>query len=525
MNCAAAAPGPAVSPNVQAQTASGRRHAVVSGHPLATEHALAVLDAGGNVIDAAIAGAATLTVVLPHACSPGGDLFALLHRDGVTHGINGSGASPAHLPAGLPPEKLAGGALSCAVPGVVGAWEAMHARFGTLPWLQLFAQAVATARSGFTPSPDLLAARRVFDAGVRGDPGCNALYGEVAEGRPLLQAALGATLEQIAREGACALYQGAIGERLCAAVQERGGVLAREDLAAYRPKSVDALEYTYRGHAVRAMPPNSYGLYMLLQLAALEGVDLGALPRGTAARVACLIRAARAAFNAGDAYVLDPAKAPDAREAFAADRLRALRDAVRTQGDSLAGASRANGTAVISVADAAGNGITLVQSVFMPFGAMVADTATGIVINNRLLGFSTEPGHPNAPGPRKRPAHTLNPVIVVKDGRLRFLMGTPGGSGQTLTLTQVLTHCVDDGLGLAEAIAAPRWSMDLKGNALIEPEMATGTLEALAAQGIAARDAGSQRSFFGSAECIAFEPDGTLTAAADFRRDAHAGAA
>ena len=510
---------------MNAQSATGRRHAVVSGHPLATEHALAVLADGGNVVDAAIAGAATLTVTLPHACSPGGDVFALVHHDGRTHGINGSGTAPAKLPAGLPPEKLAGGALSIGVPGALGGWETIHQRFGKLPWQTLFARAVAAARAGFTPSPDLLAARRVFDTGVRGDPGCNALYGALREGERLKQPALGDTLEEIAREGARAFYQGAIGERVCATVQARGGVLSREDLAAFRPVDVAPIETTYRGHTVRAMPPNSYGLYMLLQLAALEGIDLSAEPRGSASRIACLIRAARAAFAAGDAYVLDPARAPDVQEAFSAERVQALRDAVRTRGDSRAGASPSNGTAVISVADAAGNGITLVQSVFMPFGAMVADTATGIVMNNRLLGFATDPAHPNAPAARKRPAHTLNPAMVIRDGRLRWLMGTPGGSGQTITLTQVLTHCVDDGLGLADAITAPRWSMDLKGNALVEPEAERGIIESLVALGITARDAGAQRSFFGSAECIAFEPDGTLVAAADFRRDAHAGAA
>ena len=480
---------------------------------------------GGNVVDAAIAGAATLTVTLPHACSPGGDVFALVHRDGVSYGLNGSGTAPAKLPAGLAPEQLAGGALSIGIPGVVGGWEAMHTMFGSMPWRDLFAGAVALTRRGFAPSPDLVAGRRAFDAGVRADPGTAAIYGSMLDpGATLVQPALGDTLDTIAREGAFAFYEGDIGRSMCDAIRSRGGVLDRADLAAYMPLWVEPIETTYRGHTVRAMPPNSYGLFMLLQLAALEGIDLSAEPRGSASRIACLIRAARAAFAAGDSYVMDPANAPRVSDALGEKSRRALRDAMRTRGDSRAGASPSNGTAVISVADAAGNGITLVQSVFMPFGAMVADTATGIVMNNRLLGFATDPAHPNAPAARKRPAHTLNPAMVIRDGRLRWLMGTPGGSGQTITLTQVLTHCVDDGLGLADAITAPRWSMDLKGNALVEPEAERGIIESLAALGITARDAGAQHSFFGSAECISLEPDGTLVAAADFRRDAHAGA-
>jgi gamma-glutamyltranspeptidase/glutathione hydrolase len=202
-----------------------------------------------------------------------------------------------------------------------------------------------------------------------------------------------------------------------------------------------------------------------------------------------------------------------------------LRAALDREPAGVADAPRGLGTAVLSVADGDRNGVTIVQSIFAPFGSCVADRTTGIVLNNRLLGFSQVPGHPNRAAPGKRPAHTLNPVMVFEGGKLRFLLGTPGGSGQTITLTQVLTNMLDLGLDLKEAIAAARWSMDLQGNFTLEHDMDPDLPARLAVVGVAARMATkTQRYFFGSAECIAIDASGGLTAAADFRREAAAAA-
>jgi gamma-glutamyltranspeptidase len=508
------------------QIAHGRKAAVVAGHPLASAVALDIRRAGGTTVDAAVAGAAVLAVVLPHACTLGGDCFALVHAGGQLYGMNGSGLSPAGLPANARGEQLARGPLSCSTPGVVGAWEAMHRRFGAMPWAEVLGPAIAMARDGVSVSSEFVAGARDYVTELSADPGCSELF--LKDGEPwhsgdvLRQPALAQTLESIAANGADEFYHGWVAGHLCDTVAELGGALTPDDLALYEPLWVDPLHYEYRGHKVCVMPPNSYGLAMLLQLAALHGTRLSAL--GSVERLRLLIKAAEAAFRVARPVLADPAVvAGRLADALGPSMIADLRAALDREPAGVADAPRGLGTAVISVADGDRNGVTIVQSIFAPFGSCVADRTTGIVLNNRLLGFSQVPGHPNRAGPSKRPAHTLNPVMAFEDGKLRFLLGTPGGSGQTITLTQVLTNMLDLGLDLKEAIAAARWSMDLQGNFTLEHDMDPDLPARLAVVGVAARMATrTQRYFFGSAECIAIDATGALTAAADFRREAAA---
>ena len=184
--------------------------------------------------------------------------------------------------------------------------------------------------------------------------------------------------------------------------------------------------------------------------------------------------------------------------------------------------SNQGGTAVISVADPEGNGITLVQSVFTPFGSAVADAETGIVLNDRMIGFTMEPGHPNEVAPGKRPAHTLNPVMVMEGERLRFLLGTPGGPGQTVTLTQVLSNLVDLKMNISEAVHTPRWSQGRQGEPLVEADVPDDVVATLEAAGIPVSTIEGGSPFFGSAEGIEIGSDGVLRGAADHRREAFA---
>jgi len=479
-------------------------------------------------VDAAIAGAASLAVVLPHACTLGGDCFALVHNSGELHGLNGSGRSPAALPTNAKPEQLARGPLSCSTPGVVGAWGAMHRRFGCMPWGDVMQRAITLARDGVPASQEFVAGTTDYLDELRHDPGCGSLFLDgdkpYRKGDIFRQPALARALEAISVGGTDEFYRGWIGQHVCEMIAQRGGVLARSDLEAYEPLWVEPLRHPYRGHNVCVMPPNSYGLAMLLQLVALEGSRLREQALGSVERLRLLMEAAEAAFKVARPLMADPAVVADRLADVLGPRMIAdLRAALRPEPVAIAEQLRSHGTAVISVADSEGNGVTIVQSIFAPFGSGVADTGTGIVLNNRLLGFSHIPGHPNRAAPNKRPAHTLNPAMVFKDNRLAFLLGTPGGSGQTITLTQVLTNMLDLGLDLPSAIAASRWSMDLQGNFTLEHDMDPDLPARLAVAGVPARLAArNQRYFFGSAECIAIDPSGALTAVADFRREAAA---
>jgi len=515
---------------MRVHSAKGRKAGVASGHPLATAAAIGILEAGGTVTDAAVGGAVALSVLLPQACSLGGDCFVLVHTGGRTLGINGSGASPQALPKQVSAEQLAAGPLSCAVPGALGALEALHRKFGKLPWARLLKPAIAMARDGIPVGRDLARGMHENAERLRADPGCRSLFlrdGQpIAERTTLKQPGMARSLEAIAAADAAVFYRGPLGERLCAAIEARGGALRPDDLKAYAPIWVEPLQTRYRGLTVRAMPPNSYGAIMLMQLAALDGCTLAGLEIASPERLRLLIVAARESFRLGRPYIADPgAVGGSVSEALSARKIAEIRAAFAVESCQPTAVPRAHGTAVISVADAEGDGVAIVQSVFAPFGGQVADAETGIVLNNRLMGFSTKPGDLNAPAPGKRPAHTLNPAMAFDGDRLALVLATPGGSGQTITLTQILTNRIDLKLELDAAIAAPRWSMDLKGNFTVEEAYGQGMVRELAARGIEARVAApDQRFFFGSAECVEVGGDGTLTAAADFRREAAAGA-
>jgi gamma-glutamyltranspeptidase/glutathione hydrolase len=294
-----------------------------------------------------------------------------------------------------------------------------------------------------------------------------------------------------------------------------------DDFGRYEPEWVTPLDTTYRGHQVQVMPPNSYGLLMLMQLNALGGIAPGTLMADDATRLGYLIRAQRAAFARGQRFIADPATDPAPLELLLGeDTTAALREAVRAAPGSPA-PHPSGGTSCISMADAHGNACCVVQSVFHPFGSAFLDPASGVLLNNRMQGFTLESGHPGVLAPGKRPAHTLNPVLVSGERGIEWVMATPGGPGQTLTLIQLLTHLLDGGLDLASAIEQPRWSVDLQGQSLLDTAFAHTVAENLARKGIeTARAEGA--AYFGSAKVVQVLPDGVLVGACDTRREAFA---
>jgi len=508
-----------------AQQATGRRGMVVSGHRDATEAAWRILASGGSVADAAIAGAAVLTVTQPQACTLGGDAFVLVH-DGMarrTEGLNASGFSPGGLDkrifANGIPER---GAATATVPGVVGGWGALHKRFGKLPWKTLFEPAIALARDGCGASRGFARGTTVYAQLIRAYEPSRRLFHPndrpIDPGQRFVQPQLARTLEAIAQHGARVFYEGEIAQSIARACEAQGGLLRAEDFSGYQPEWVAPIEVVYRGHRVRAMPPNSYGLYLLLQLLALEEQDLRKEPLDSAVRISALVHAARAAFLVGNKAVADPRFVKDSvSDLLGAEGKRRLREAREAKAPNL------GGTAVISVMDPQGNAVTLVQSIFLVFGSATVDLETGILLSNRMIGFTTEPGHPNEVAPRKRPAHTLCPCQVFDaQGDIRYALGTPGGPGQTLTIAQVLQAVLDHGATLKEAITAPRWSQDMGSLAVLEDNMPQATAEHARKLGVQLEKAQPNSPFFGSAEGIHRAPDGGFAGVADFRRDAWA---
>jgi gamma-glutamyltranspeptidase/glutathione hydrolase len=505
----------------------GKNAMIVSGHSAASLAGIAVHRRGGNAVDAMIAASATLAVVLGHATSIGGDCF-ILFREGATgrtFGLNASGMAPQ----GATPERFAEGMkaqgpLAPVVPGLVRAWEAMHRRFGRLPWKELFADAIELAEGH--PISAVLAARIAESRkALAADPGCAALYlpdgKPIGAGETLRQPELAATLRRIAADGADEFYKGETAQRIATHFAARGGLLRAADLAAFAPLWVEPAATLYRGHRILVMPPNSYGSLLLMQLNGLSVLERSALTADPARRIGYQMRAMKAAFAWGVPLIADPVAAADSvAQMLGVEMTTRLQQAVLGTAPSTKISDRA-GTSCLLVADAAGNAICVVQSVFSVFGSVFRDPATGILFNNRMAGFTHLPGNLNTVAPGKRPAHTLCPVMIERDGRVRYVVASPGGLSQTVTNTQVLGRLIDDELDVAAAVEAPRWCNTASGDFLLEPELPEAFVPALAEMGHKARRA-EDSFFYGSAKAIEILRSGNFAGAGDHRREAFA---
>lgn len=506
----------------------GSRAMIVSGHAAASQAGIAILRRGGNAVDAMIAASACLAAVLGHATSLGGDCFILYRHaaSGRIIGLNASGVAPqAAAPERFEGGMKAQGPLAPVVPGLVAAWETMHRRFGDLAWRALFDEAIALAEAH--PISAVLARHIAANTDtLAADPGCAELYlpggRPLGSGETLRQPALAETLGQIAEGGADAFYRGAIAQRIGAYFAEYGGLMRGSDLADFAPLWVEPISTNYRGHRVFAMPPNSYGVLLLMQLNGLKALERGALIADPGRRIGYQMNAMKAAFANGVPLIADPKAVPDAADRLLAPAMtERLQHAVRGEAPTPSVPDR-SGTSCLLVADASGDAVCVVQSVFSVFGSYFRDSGTGILFNNRMSGFTARPGEANTVAPGKRPAHTLCPVMVQRDGRLRYILASPGGLSQTVTDTQVLSRLIDDGVDVAAAVETPRWcNTAAGGDFLLERELPDAFVPALAAMGHRARR-GDEPFHFGSAKAIEILPSGNFAGAGDHRREAFA---
>jgi gamma-glutamyltranspeptidase/glutathione hydrolase len=446
----------------------GRRGAVAANHPLAAQAGLLALQAGGNAMDAAVAVAATLSVVEPYMSGLGGDGFyhAYLRRTGEAVVFNGTGpaphaATPERYAAGMPPA----GPLAVSVPGSVGAWGEMHARFGRRPWASLFDAAIHYAREGFgaTRACRHFAGEQVASLGA--DRRSRAVFlrgGAPAVGTPIVQPDLARTLEQLAAEGADTFYRGALAKRLAAGCREAGALVAADDLDAFRPEAQAPIALGYRGYTVREAPPNSMGWVLLQELGIAQHFDLAAMGALSPDLVHTLVEAKKLAFADRDRWAGDPrfvdAPLGELLSAGHLARRAAEIDPKRAAPARARGATAPGDTTYFCVVDGEGNAVSGIQSLNSAFGSGVTAGDTGILLNNRMTPWHLEPGHPNRLAPGKRVRHTMNPPMVFKDGELWAVLGTPGGDNQVQVNLQILTAMIDFGYDPQQAAEMPRWS-------------------------------------------------------------------
>ena len=505
--------------------------AVATGHGLATAAGIAALRDGGSAVDAAIAAAAVCAVVKPSATSIGGDVFALVYdarrREVVAY--NGSGAAPRSLDVdplragGYPPR----GAVMATVPGCIAAWGEMMAAHGRLGLERALAPAIAYADEGFPVGRVLTAAIGERAAVMAADPECARTYmprGRAPRpGEMLQQADLAASLREIAREGADTFYRGALAERLADGIARVNGSITSEDLGAHRTDTPEPLAIRYRGFTVLGQPPPSQGHVLIEELAIADGFDLAAMGWGSADLVHTMVETKKLAFADRDAFAGDPRVVgfdprslldPD----FVAQRRKAIKGhaADRAEAGELAVPAH---TTYLAVADRDGNVVSLIESVFSVFGSATIVPGTGILLNDRLRGFSLHERSLNTLLPGKRPVHTLNTVIALDGSTPLFVFGTPGAHAQVQTNFQLATALIDFGMDVQEAIEAPRW-FHVGGRALkVEGRFPEDVRRALSGKGHEIELLADWDDVTGGAQAIAIGENGVFAAGADPRRE------
>lgn len=568
------APSAALPSPVAQGVAVGTRGAVSSAEQSASDVGRAVLERGGNAVDAAVAVALALNVTQPSAGNIGGGGFMMVRLpSGESTAIDYREVAPgaAHRDmfldaTGEVSERGLRGPQAAGIPGVVAGLHMAHRKFGSLPWSELVAPAIRLARAGHRLDAfhagelrEALTEVRAFAERVRelpaaareqsaektqallaalestartfGKQGGSAPYGE---GELWQQPELADTLEILANEGPNAFYEGALAARMADAVQAMGGLWTLADLAGYRALERAPIRVTYRGHEVITMPPPSAGGVVLSQiLSAAEHLKLYAEPWDSSARIHLFAEILRRAYADRNELLGDPAfvEMPLDRllnPRYVATRMASIDLAHATpSADIRAGLPVAEPvhTTHFSVVDGAGMAVANTFTLNTNFGALVQIPGTGVTLNNEMDDFTAKPGAPNAFGlvqgtrnaivPGKRMLSSMSPTIVLHDGKLRAVLGSPGGPTITTTVAQVLMQLVDHGRSLEQAILAPRvhhqWLPD---ELLIEPRLAPTLQDELRTLGHRL----AEEREIGHANCIEVDEGGRLTAVADVTR-------
>jgi len=512
---------------------------VVSAQHLASDVGVEILKAGGNAVDAAVAVGYAEAVTNPCCGNIGGGGFMVIHlaSSGRNVFVNFRETAPAAATAdmylGADGNPVRGASIdgyrSVAVPGTVLGLETALAHYGSLPRARIMAPAIRLAREGFILTRG---DTDIIDAGARrfrSDPEAAGVFlhpdgSAYQPGERLLQPQLARTLESIAHGGSDAFYKTGAhatnASRLAQAMRDKGGILTSRDLADYTVTESDPVYCSYRGYQIASAPPPSSGgttLCEILQI--LEGYDLKGMGFHSAAAVHVMTEAMRHAYVDRNSLLGDPVFVRNPVEKLLTPEYAAL---IRAQIDP----QRAGSSVLIkpgtaphekpetthySVADSAGNAVSVTYTLNGLFGAAVMAPGTGYMLNDEMDDFTVKPGVPNLFGlvqgtanaiaPGKRPLSSMSPTVVLRNGRVAMVVGSPGGS-RIITITlEVLLNVIDYGMEPQEAVNATRihhqWLPDVLA---AEPyALSADTVQALQARGYTV----IEQSPWGAAELIA----------------------
>lgn len=528
---------------------------VVSTDAYASDVGVGILQAGGNAVDAAIATSLALAVVNPEAGNIGGGGFMLVRlADGRTAALDYRETAPLAASRdmyldenGELTEASVLGHLAAGVPGTVaGLWEA-HRQYGSLPWRDLVAPAIRLAE-GFEIRERQARSLKASEADLRIYPSTEEIFlprGRAPEvGETFVQSDLAATLRRIQELGRDGFYRGVTADLIVQEMEHGGGIITHEDLAGYEAEWREPIRFEYRGHTVIAMPPVSSGGATLAEIAnILEGYDLAALGWHSAETLHLFAEAWKRAYADRNAYLADPdfVSMPLARmisDGYAAERRGTIALDRATPslevGPGLGTPEREQHTTHLSVVDAQGNAVAVTTTINAFYGCKVTVTGAGFLLNDEMDDFAARLGSPNQFGlvqgennaiePGKRMLSAMTPTIVLDpDGRLRLVIGSPGGATIITNVFQNISNVIDFGMDLQAAVNAPRLHHQHLPDRIqyerggLSPE-AIAALEALGHTVAERFDPDAAYPYIGDVQAIVVRPDGTLEGASDPRR-------
>ena len=551
-----------------APVATGTGGAVATISAQASQAALAILNQGGNAVDAAVAAAATLGVTDPFSCGIGGGGFMVIYlaRDKRVITIDHRETAPSAVgprlfqqdgkPLDFETAVASGAAVG--VPGTVRGWHEALERYGSMRFSQVLAPAIAVADGGFRINANFSKLVDQNDKKFRQFAPTSELYLHKGKALPagtlLRNPGMARAYREIAQGGVKAFYEGPIARAIVDSVNRppvakgyavRPGAMTMADLANYEARIRPALRSTYRGYELYGMPlPSSGGPTVAHALNILEGYDLMSLPRARAEHL--YIEASRLAFADRNAYLADPeyVDAPLAgllSKQYAAER-RALIDPRKAAPGAVAAgdpyryqndpsiplrtqpaaavklAPESAHTTHLTVSDKDGNVVAYTFTIESWGGSGIVVPGYGFLLNNELTDFDFDASgpHPNVPEAGKRPRSSMAPTIALKDGKPAFSIGSPGGSTIITTVLQTIVNHVDFGMPMDQALDAPRISQRNALDTSVEPGF-TDTAQARALSGFGQRWE-SPAEEIGAANALVFNPDGTVTAVSEGKR-------
>jgi gamma-glutamyltranspeptidase/glutathione hydrolase len=509
---------------------------IATSQPLAVQAGLEILREGGNAVDAAVATAAVLNVVEPMSTGVGGDLFALVYnaQGRQLRGLNASGRAPRR--ATLETYKKRGyrtmpqaRILSVTVPGTVHGWVTLLDELGSLPLSRVLEPAIWYAEHGFPVSEVIAHGWGRAEEKLKQDENASQTYlingkapqaGEVFKNPRLAQ-----TFRVLAKEGAEAFYRGELAREIVAESERHDGLFALDDLAQHRSTWVEPISTDYLGYRVYELPPNGQGL---ITLEALNLISAYAKRRRViqetddAEHLHVLIEALKLAFADARSYIADPDFAKIPLEEllstdYAVERSRLIGERANSQ---VKPGSVASDTVYVTVVDEERNCVSLINSLYESFGSGVVVGDAGIVLQNRGALFSLDEKHANALAPGKRPYHTIIPAMVFRYDKPWMSLGVVGGFMQPQGQVQILSNLIDRGMGLQEAIDAPRFRWLEGADIVLEPSISAAVRAGLAERGHEVLDWTETMGGFGGAQAILIDQKtNMLYGASDPRKD------